>query len=210
MARKAWGTGVQNREEQSELKRLAVLRTTASMIRRLGYDKVTLSDVADELNIAKPTIYYYFRSRTEILRELLQMAVDTFLDPLDHPEDYPRLGGLTGAQQMARFLRRCARSLDSDIGSCLLTLPREVLDEETRAQFRQKVHPVDGMGRAILKEGVEDGSIVSCDVPATYLIMTGALRHIPTMHFDQGIPIESLTETYVALLLRGIEPRGPT
>jgi AcrR family transcriptional regulator len=209
MARKAWGTGVQNREEQTELKRQAVLRTTASMIRRLGYDKVTLSDVADELNISKPTIYYYFRSKTEILRELLEMAVDTFLDPFDHPEDYPRAGGLTGAQQMARFLRRCARSLDSDIGSCLLTLPRELLDEETRAQFRQKARPVDDMGRAILKDGVEDGSIAPCDVPATYQIMTGALHHIPAMHFDQGISIELLSEIYVALLMRGIEPRGP-
>ena len=204
MARKAWGAAVQNREELFELKRQAVLRTAAVMIRRRGYETLSLGGIADELQISKPTVYYYFRNKSEIVLEILRLAVDEMLDGENYPEDDPNAPGLNGAQRLERFLRRCVRILGEDAGSCLLSMPREMLEPEIQAQFLAKGRPVDTMAEGILRSGIEDGSLTSCDTSATYLMIAGALRYIPTLHFDQKIPIASLANSLVHLLMGGL------
>src|ERR1700761_3069940 len=104
MARRRWGEAVPNREEQFELKRAAVLRTAARLIRRRGYENVSLGDIADELHIAKPTVYYYFKNKDEVVRALLALALAAFFDQTEHPEDDPRAPGLTGAPQLERLV----------------------------------------------------------------------------------------------------------
>jgi len=208
MARRAWGEAVQNREEQFELKRQAVLRTAAVMIRKRGFERLSLGDIADELQVSKPTVYYYFRNKEEILREILQLAVDQFLDATDHPEDFPDLPQLSGAARLERFLRRCVRILGEEIGSCLLSTPREVLDEDTRRQFEEKGHPIDELVEGIIRDGARDGSLKPCDVPATYLMIVGSLRFIPTLHFDQQYSTALLADSLVNLLMIGL--RTPT
>ena len=205
MTKKAWGSAVRNREELFELKRQAVLHTAARMIQRRGYEQTSLADIADELSIGKTTIFYYFQSKAEIVRELLRIGVEVFLDPAVHPEDYPQVPGLNGAQRMERFLRRCVRNLCIDTGGCLLTTPREVLDSDTRAQFHIRSRAVDDMGRAILRDGIADGSIGACDVPTTYAMIGGALRHIPTLHESHKNSAAELADSAVYLLMRGLQ-----
>lgn len=204
MAKKAWGSVVQDREEQFELKRQAVLHTAAAMIQHRGYQQTSLADIAEALNIGKTTIFYYFGSKAEIVRELLRIGADAFIDPTIHPEDYPEVPGLSGAQRMERFLRRCVRTLCSDTGGCLLTVPREVLDPDTRAEFQARGRAVDDIGKAILRDGIADGSIGACDVSATYAMIGGALRHIPTLYDSGKSSPEELTNGVVRLLMRGL------
>lgn len=204
MSSNPWGATVPTQREQFEIKRQAILCTAARMIRLRGYEQTLLGDVADELKISKPTVYYYFRNKGEIVRELLETGVNAFLDPNDHPEDFPEVGGLTGADRLERFLRRSVRGLCVETGSCLMTTPREILDAETRQLFHVKQRPVDNMGCDILRSGIADGSIADCDVPSIYLMIIGAMRHIPFMHFERGVPVKFLADTLVQMVMSGL------
>jgi hypothetical protein len=138
----------------------------------------------------------------------LRVAVDDVFDTQNHPEDDPKAAGLNGAQRLERFLRRCVRILGEDTGSCLLSTPREILEPETQERFLSMGRPVDSMAEEILRRGVEDGSIKPCDVAATYLMIAGALRYIPVLHFEQKVPIPSLADSLVHLLMGGLRA-GP-
>src|ERR1700761_3629733 len=146
MARRRWGEAVPNREEQFELKRAAVLRTAARLIRRRGYENVSLGDIADELHIAKPTVYYYFKNKDELVRELITLSLSAFLDAANYQSDYPLAEGLTGAQRLERFIRRAVRIVLEDVGSSLVTTPSQFLEAGTREQLNTESLPVLVMG----------------------------------------------------------------
>ena len=61
----------ESRRRARDEKREAVLRTAVQLFLEQGYHGTTLNDVAERLNITKPALYNYFRSKDEILLRML-------------------------------------------------------------------------------------------------------------------------------------------
>ncbi len=205
MSRRAWGNAVETREEIFDLKRTAVLHTAARLIKARGYENVSLVDIADELHIAKPTLYHYFKSKGELVRELFAIATSAFLDPTVNPEDYPVAEGFTGAAQLERFIRRAARVVTDDIGISLVTLPvgrPELKDVQPEAQH------VRYMADTIIHTGIKDGSLAACDAEMTYHFILGALRHLPIWFANTPHSLEVVSDALVDLVMRGIGTRS--
>ena len=67
----------ESRRRARDEKREAVLRTAVALFLEQGYHRVTLNHVADRLNITKPALYNYFRSKDEILFECWALGART-------------------------------------------------------------------------------------------------------------------------------------
>ncbi len=202
--KKPWGAEIQNRKEMFELKRQAVLATAARMIRSRGFEKTTLGTIADELNVAKPTVYYYFRNKDEIVANLMDMATGELLNPEIHPEDFPNIPGLNGAQRLERLLCRCVRLVMSDVGSSILMVYPHHISPEMQNRVNELSRPVDEMIKGILDAGREDGSLAACDVTAVFLLIVGALRYVPVWADGLHRTPEQVTDTFVSLVLNGL------
>ena len=200
MSKRAWGAAVQNREEIFDLKRTAVLNTAARLIKARGYENVSLVDIADELHIAKPTLYHYFKSKGELVRELFAIATGAFLDPAINPDDYPIAAGLTGAEQLERFIRRAARIVVDDIGSSLVTLAGSAELSALQPDGQRVRH----MAEKIIHAGIADGSLVACDVETAYHFFLGALHHLPAWFAGSGRSLDDVSDALVALVMRGV------
>lgn len=201
MAKRAWGSAVQNREEQFDLKRSAVLSAAARLIKERGYENVSLVDIADELHIAKPTLYHYFKSKGDLVRELFAIAMTAFLDPADRSEDYPIAEGLNGAQQLERYIRRAARIVVDDLGSALVTLPANSPEMSAAQPNGQDVRR---MAETIIRTGIADGSLARCDVNSSYHFIIGVLRHLPVWFSSQSEPLDKVSDTLVRFVLHGM------
>ena len=59
----------ESRRRARDEKREAVLRDRRAAVPRARLSRDTLNDVAERLNITKPALYNYFRSKDEILYE---------------------------------------------------------------------------------------------------------------------------------------------
>jgi TetR/AcrR family transcriptional regulator len=204
--KRAWGSAVQNREEIFDLKRTAVLNTAARLIKARGYENVSLVDIADELHIAKPTLYHYFKSKGELVRELFAIATTAFLDPAINPDDYPLAKGLTGAARLERFIRRAARVVTDDVGSSLVTLP---LGNPELSAMQPNAQDVRRMAETIIRMGLEDGSLAPCDPETSYYFIVGALRYLPIWFAGTNRPLEEMSDALVHLVLRGIGSKAP-
>jgi len=202
--KRPWGSAVQNREELFDLKRTAVLHTAARLIKARGYENVSLVDIADELHIAKPTLYHYFKSKGELVSELFAIATGAFLDPAINPADYPIAAGLTGAEQLERFIRRAARIVVEDIGSSLVTLAGRAELSELQPDGQR----VRRMAEKIIHTGIQDGSLVACDVDTTYHFFLGALQHLPVWFTGTNRSLDDVSDALVDLVLRGIGSRS--
>jgi len=65
--------GIKERREREEQGRLeAILRAAESVFTRKGYYETRMDDIALEAELAKGTIYYYFKSKDEIYAQLLE------------------------------------------------------------------------------------------------------------------------------------------
>jgi AcrR family transcriptional regulator len=207
--KRAWGAEIQNREEKFELKRRAVLHSAARILLKIGYDALSLADIAVDLHVAKPTIYYYFRNKDEIVRELMEMAVAAFLDPSDHPEDFPDKEELSGAKRFELFVRRCVRVTSNDVvGACLFAVYPNQLPAEIRHDIDVLGQPVVQCAERVIKDGLADGSIGRCDPALVYHFMLNGLRGVHVLHELGHGTFEEIADGIVAMLANGICPRA--
>jgi AcrR family transcriptional regulator len=206
-SKSAWGDTLQKPDEQFELKRGAILTTAAQIIRRRGYSQTSLADIAEVLGVSKPTIYYYFRNKDQIILELLRASVETILNPDDHPEDYPNVPGLSGADRFERYLRRIVRLVADDMLGCLLTTPKSMLSPATVHEYDVWAVPVERMAEAIIQDGIDDGSIAPCDPQATHLFVVGAMSYLPNWRRLEAYPAATLADLFVDFAMQGMRPR---
>jgi AcrR family transcriptional regulator len=85
-------------EERSRPRDAEVLEVSAQVFARRGYAAATVQDVADELGILKGSIYYYIKTKEDLLFRLLSAVhedVDAILDKVAETESDDPLEKLT-------------------------------------------------------------------------------------------------------------------
>lgn len=203
--KRPWGEGIQDRGEQYEMKRQVVLRTAARIYTARGFHETTLADVADTLNISKPTLYYYFRSKDEILFEVHRLGIEAITDG-DAP--MPQAGEATARERLHEFLRRYVRMVVDDFGTCLVMTGTNALEPENRAEVVAGRRQIDSMLRGILEDGAKDGSFDCADPKVTAMFVFGAMNWIPHwFHREGAITVEDLSERLVAFVDRALPAR---
>jgi AcrR family transcriptional regulator len=66
------------RAEQAERTKQAVLATAQRLFAEHGFDATSLQLIADTMGVAKANVYYYFRTKIEILEALLERTITAF------------------------------------------------------------------------------------------------------------------------------------
>ncbi|MCA2228354.1 TetR/AcrR family transcriptional regulator [Nonomuraea aurantiaca] len=74
------------RAEQAEKTRKAVLDTARRLFVEHGFDATSLQLIADTMGVTKANVYYYFRTKIEILEALLDVSIAAFDAMLDTAE----------------------------------------------------------------------------------------------------------------------------
>jgi AcrR family transcriptional regulator len=79
-------------------RRQQILDAAAAVIIRLGYDKSTMSDIAQEAGASRRTVYLYFKGKEELFEELLYREYLQYAQIwLEQLEADPRGGSLGGS-----------------------------------------------------------------------------------------------------------------
>jgi AcrR family transcriptional regulator len=75
------------RKRASSPTRVEIMKSAAGAFKRLGYHGATLEEIAAALKMKKGNLYYYFRSKEEILFACHQYSVDRLIDVLHTVEE---------------------------------------------------------------------------------------------------------------------------
>src|SRR5260370_24207500 len=105
-----------NREHVRSGKREAVLRMAAQGFNERGFVASTLDEVAERLNITKPTLYYYVDSKDEILYECVRMGLTMLQEAI-------QAAGTSGGSALDKrgvAVRKDAELLAIDFGICVI------------------------------------------------------------------------------------------
>ncbi len=64
------------------LKREEILNAAAKIFAQKGYHHATMVDVADEVDLLKGSLYYYFSSKESLLLEVIKRGMDSYKETL--------------------------------------------------------------------------------------------------------------------------------
>ena len=151
----------ESRRRARDEKREAVLRTAVQLFLEQGYHRATLNDVAERLNITKPALYNYFRSKEEILFECWALGQERVDDCIAEIEAERRHRPCQAAQTGARLCGTHGDRLWREPGP--VRRPRD-LTEENRKSYARPESAIDLVFRSYIAQGIADGSIRPCDV----------------------------------------------
>jgi AcrR family transcriptional regulator len=177
-----WGREPQNREEQSNLKRLAILRTAAQLFNEQGYRETSLNELASRLKVTKPTLYYYVKNKDDILRQVLQQAM-LDIDPIiAHAEET----GTNGLDKLRLFVQQYVVWLTGDFGKCLVLSGITPLEQASRNDLRPSFKRIDMSVRKMFMEGMQDGSINPRDAKVAAFALFGAMHWVTSWFRADG------------------------
>ncbi|MGI3165727.1 TetR/AcrR family transcriptional regulator [Pseudooceanicola sp. 200-1SW] len=194
-----------SREDRASIqrrKREAVLETAVRHFNARGFGATSMDDVAAELNVTKPTIYHYFKSKDEILFACVRRGLDGLREAAVEA---------VGAQgpalwRLVQVMRRYGLIMTQDFGRIVTRTGDFELSEESRAKFRALKREIDLSMRALVQEGLDDGSIRGSDARMITFTITGSLNWIGRWYDPEGADsARDVVESVIATLLAGLE-----
>ena len=137
----------------STLTRVQILKSAAHAFKQLGYHGATLEQIAAALKMQKGNLYYYFRSKEDILFACHQYSVDRLLDVLDTVER----ADLHPEQKLHRLLVSFIHTILDDLHGTALFLDIKVLGPKYLRQAIARRDEFDRGLRRVIQQGVDWG-----------------------------------------------------
>lgn len=195
----------EEREREREVKREAVLRAAVELFNERGFHSTSLDDVAQTLNVTKPTIYHYFATKDAILFECVRRGVESIRDAALVVEEQ----GGNGMERLKAHMTNYALVMSDSFGMCVTRTNDCDLSESSQARFRALKRETDLTLRRVVEEGMRDGSIAPGDARLVTFTLAGALNWISRWYDPKGpLTREDIAEECVAILVRGLTPRA--
>ena len=201
-----WGA-VRGRAQQRLLKREAVLRMAAQLFNEKGYVASTLDEVAERLGVSKPTVYYYVKSKDEILFE----CVRTGLEMLEEAISEVEAAGGHAMEKLLAAMHKYAEIVPQDFGMCVIRVGEDPLPPESQRKLRGMKAGLDRVFRDLISQGIAEGSIAPCDPKIAAFTLAGALSWIGRWYRPDGeMDRKAIADGCIAVLMGGLRRRVET
>jgi len=196
-----WGTTIQSKDEQHDLKRAAILRTAGKLFNQKGFRETSLNDLAQELQVTKPTLYYYVENKEDILFQCLLAAITYLLDEATAIQASDR----KGIGKLTSFIHLFTSILDDEFGRCLAHPGPEPLSEKYLRRIDPLYNRLDATLRQIIDGGIADGSLRDCNPKITAFTIFGAIYWMTKWYQVGGaMTTRDVAEEMVAIFTRGL------
>lgn len=196
----------QDRQQEREIKRTAVLRMAAQLFCERGFHATSLDEVAERLHVTKPTLYYYVKNKDEILFECVRIGLETMQAAIAEAD----ASGGRAMDKLIAAMRKYAEIVTMDFGMCLIRVGEDPLPPESRARLRALKAKVDHEFRSLIEQGIAEGSLTPCDPKMAAFTLAGALSWIGRWYRPDGpLRAEEIADQCIAVLMRGLAQATP-
>ena len=193
------------RPRDHAVKREAVIRAAARAFNGRGYHHTSLDDIAADLGVTKPTVYYYVANKEQLLYECFLAGLGPIREALVEAE---RRAG-TARDRLNAVVRGYAAAIASEYGWCMVRAHDQDLGPEMRRQINALKSEIDQGIRRLLRAGMDDGSIRACDPKIAAFAMAGALNWIAHWYrADQALSAAEVADAFVEFFEHGLQPRS--
>ena len=197
MARKAT-------ETRWELQKDRMLRAAARCFNEKGYSGTSLKDVSAILGLTDAALYYYVKNKEELVYLCYLRAADVGREAMDRAV----ADELNGLETIRRYLRYHLEAFTGERGPIAIMSEIPSLDPAHRDEILDVSRRHSARFEALLEQGIEDGSVVPCDVRMTGNAIMGALNWVPKWFHGDAAVAENVVEEFPQILSAGLAASG--
>ncbi len=200
------GHRVQN-VAKAEGRRREILVAAAHVFARDGYATASLDDVAVRIGVTKGVIYYYFRSKEEILTEILATAIGEATERLDAIVS----AGRPAEETLEAAVHDLVSHIFDDLDRAANVLRAgERLSVESSELVRTLQRRFEGMFRQIIGDGIRQGVFADHDPKImTFTILRACLGVADWYSSDGPLAPEVIARQVTDQAVAGVLQRRP-
>jgi AcrR family transcriptional regulator len=188
-------------EARHEDKRTAILRTAAQLFAANGYESTSLDKIAEVLGMHKATLYHYVDNKESILYQCLIKSFGDLDAVMKQMEDRT----IPALDRLRMFARSLALAQNNDYGRCLVLVGSRPLDMAPGGEIRKFQRRLDATVRALVVEGIADGSVKPCHPGLVSAMLFGSLNWVPRWFENGGkLTLEQVVDNFLDMLISGI------
>ena len=155
-------------------RRMEVLRAAAKCFAEQGYNRATLEDIAGALNMRRPALYHYAKSKDELLKACMDVARDTVEASLGEAERQP-----TGLEQLHYYFRAHVAAGCDVFVRCFLMIDGRDVSEDIRGEQETWRRLRNRRIEAMLKAGMKDGTVAEGDAVHLRRLLFAVMNAVP-------------------------------
>ncbi len=193
-------------------KKELIIKKAKELIARFGFKKTTMEDIARASRMGKATLYYYFKSKEDILREIIEVEGENLRKILENAVKK----GKTAKEKLRLYAIARFRFLQ-ELGLYYSTIKDEIYAHlDFIEKERQKFDSFDfGMLKDILEEGVKKGEFKPIDTSYYAFLLLKGIRGLEypvvlgqSFSFeDRKVDLEYAINVFLDMLFYGIATR---
>lgn len=201
MAKTAAKTSIQAPRGRGTLSRSVVLETAARLFNVRGFDRTSMNDIAEELGVTKPSIYYYFPSKDAILVGAIKEAGASFETKLRKITN----DGRAPYEQFLDVMRLYVDGMRWEVFRTLILSDERTLSKAGRDQVMKAKRRINDAVESLIRRASEAGQM-KVDNPhyATFAIF-GMLNWMAIWRRgDWGKNAKEIEKTFERMMLFGV------
>ena len=164
------------------IKRQEVLREAAASFNFKGYHATSLTEIATSLGVTKAALYHYFPNKNSLLAACFEHAMEVAFACLERG----RKQGKNGRDRLVLTISGYVSQLIDELNCCVVLTEERALEPGDRAKLVRQRDRFERALRALVKEGIEDGSVVPCDPKLAIFVILGAMNWVPKWFKPSG------------------------
>ena len=178
-----------------------ILTVSARLFREKGFMATTMEDIASELYITKPALYYYIKTKHDLLYEICESAINSLIEGVE------QIKGLhSDPEERLRDLVRLHVNMFSENGDIITVYlaDESELPAEKREYIRSRSREYEAMYREILEQGIGEGVFRSIDVHMVVRAISGMCNWLSSWYRQDGqMNANEIADIFVDFILNG-------
>ena len=183
-----------------QLQKDRMLRAAARCFNQKGFRGTSLKDVSALLGLTDAALYYYVRNKEELVYLCYVRAADLGRAAMAEAQR----DGSNGHDIMLRYLHNHIEMMVGERGPIAIMSEIPSLKPAHRDEVLDLSRSHSNAFEAILRAGIEDGSITDCNVRMTGNAIMGSINWIPKWFHGDPEMAQQLRNEFPEILARGL------
>jgi AcrR family transcriptional regulator len=185
-------------------RREQILNAALRVISRHGLRKTTMEDIAEAAHMRAASLYYYFRTKEEVLSAALSSMGEAFLNEIRTAVETvdsgaEKLEAYLNTRQAIHARMNTAFDFTTEVALEVMPVVHETMEDIVRSDHRLAVE--------ILEHSIDDGTLETKDVEHAAATIQACLLGTQLACQIHDFDAQIVSPTLVELLLRGLISR---
>lgn len=196
------------RKKQQADRRDQIIKVAASLFADRGYHATGFEEIAQRLDVTRPSLYYHVDSKGAVLQEICDKAMEAMLHRVKtiSESDVPPV------DKLRNLLKEQLTFTATNKDLCTVLFDDSgMLDKKAQKKLREQKKSGEQFVQNIIRQGVEEGYFVFDDVKIASFLLLSACNWIYKWYQPDGrLTPEEIANKYIVFFEKGYikQPRS--